>query len=471
MKTCQALPSLLLLGSGLTTLASPSAAGLQAFQGQRPRPLAETLQRLRSYELEELVVPAVSGPSELQIVHFRGAELALQLESHSLFSADFQLLVQTETGIEHWPTPPVTTYRGSVLGIPDSRVYASLHEGRLWAQIVLPWQQELWVQPVDTAPGAVPSMPHLIYDRRDVVAGPETCGVEGFGEPPSPVRQPDDSGSSQRMTNECYAIAEIAFDADFEFYASFGSVDGVVNSMTGLLNSVEAIYRDDTEIVYEFTAVLVRTTEPDPFTSTASGCGPPGILQELQAWWDANASSIDRDMTALLSGKDFDGTTVGCAYLGQVCNAAGAYSVEQMYHWGPTYALQVALIAHELGHNWNANHCDADPSCTIMCSGLGGCSGNVSFFEGGSDIAISNFRQGRTCLSDTVYVNASAPGPNFHGTFVLPYPTVLDGASCSASTWVDRREVLIRAGAYNEGVLTLGNFVLLQPVGGVVAIQ
>lgn len=105
-----------------------------------------------------------------------------------------------------------------------------------------------------------------------------------------------------------------------------------------------------------------------------------------------------------------------------------------------------------------------------MCSSIGGCSGNTSFFEGGSDIAISNFRQGRTCLSDIVHVDYGAHGP-YHGTSNFPYPTVLDGASCSASTWVDRREVCIQTGAYDEGVLTLGNFVLLKPVGGVVTIQ
>src|SRR5690606_25568559 len=56
--------------------------------------------------------------------------------------------------------------------------------------------------------------------------------------------------------------------------------------------------------------------------------------------------------------------------------------------------------AHEIGHNWNAGHCNSSSPCNIMCSGLGGCSRNVTSFAPVSINAILAFKNSRSCLHD-----------------------------------------------------------------------
>lgn len=139
---------------------------------------------------------------------------------------------------------------------------------------------------------------------------------------------------------------------------------------------------------------------------------------------------------------------------------------------------RVALVAHELGHSWSAWHCNRDagcrgPSddCRIMCSTLGGCSGNITSFSPESGACISSYRdvkdQEGECLTE-----GCDCGFSFEGFFlVVPhnYPTIgdaLDNASCGAS-------ILIFWGGYAETRLShdLGGSVRLSAgPGGVVLI-
>ena len=59
-----------------------------------------------------------------------------------------------------------------------------------------------------------------------------------------------------------------------------------------------------------------------------------------------------------------------------------------------------ALTAHEMGHNWSAQHCDGDGDCHIMCSTLGGCNGLGSPAKvGGAAVSsITSYKSSRPCL-------------------------------------------------------------------------
>jgi hypothetical protein len=74
-------------------------------------------------------------------------------------------------------------------------------------------------------------------------------------------------------------------------------------------------------------------------------------------------------------------------------------------------ASRVGLTSHEVGHNWNASHCDGDSDCRIMCSGLGGCAGSVTSFGTRSISTISSFRDGRSCLSQDGATIVAQPAP------------------------------------------------------------
>lgn len=55
----------------------------------------------------------------------------------------------------------------------------------------------------------------------------------------------------------------------------------------------------------------------------------------------------------LFSGKDFDGSVVGYAWLGTLCRTATGYAINQLTQPGGGRAT---LVAHELGHNFGVRH-------------------------------------------------------------------------------------------------------------------
>ena len=146
--------------------------------------------------------------------------------------------------------------------------------------------------------------------------------------------------------------------------------------------------------------IIVRTSKV--YTSgPETGCSASGLLQEMQARWQANHTGVARDTAHMLSGEGVFTGTIGCAFNGVICDSVttgSGYGVSRAI--SANMASNVGLLAHELGHNWSANHCDATPPCNIMCSSLNGagCGAPTSF--GAAAVAeILAHKATRTCLA------------------------------------------------------------------------
>jgi hypothetical protein len=159
---------------------------------------------------------------------------------------------------------------------------------------------------------------------------------------------------------------------------------------------MDVIYRRDCGITFLVGTVLVRTTT-DPYSSTDPGT----LLSQFQNWWNANQGGVMRDVAMLFTGRAINGAVIGIAYLGQICNIPGAYGLTETMYAGTSTNMtnRIGLCSHEMGHLWNAQHCDATPDCRIMCSGLGGCSGILTSFSSGEIAQIVSFRNTCTCLT------------------------------------------------------------------------
>ena len=199
-------------------------------------------------------------------------------------------------------------------------------------------------------------------------------------------------------------VALLAIDTDFSYYQFNGSsVDETMLDAERIINGVNVIYQRDVAISHELGTVLVRTTaEADPYTADQGR----GLLGQFAEEWDRNHADVERDIAHLMTGRDLVGATLGVAFIGVVCNPFSAYGFSQST-FSETLVRRVALTAHELGHNWGADHCN----CNIMCSGLGGCAGNITEFATSSINAILNHRNSRNCL---VLAEGSAPFLSFN---------------------------------------------------------
>ncbi len=384
-------------------------------------------------------------------IPFDGGVLDVNLVTHSVRSADFTALVDvggnTLVSVE---APAPRTYRGSVAGYPESRVAASLLESGLSGVILLDEDTTLVVQPItdflpdfDGADGT-----HVIFRASDAIAPVGFCAnllhdmtvkqqVLAREEQAGGGRHGDSDGGIAGTTP---SICDISCDTDYEFFTANGSsVNNTIADVELIINGIDTIYDRDVNIIFEIVSTVVRSASADPYTTTTID----GRLGEVETVFSASPySSIPDDVVHLFSGYNFSGGTIGLAWLGVVCNGGSNYGVvESRYTSSLNYRL--SLSAHELGHNWDATHCDSQgtAACHIMCSSNGGCGG----------ISGSNLKFDALTISEvTTYKNQVGCDATAAAPAAPPFSEDWASTSISAARWSYNKGGTATAAAANE---------------------
>lgn len=160
----------------------------------------------------------------------------------------------------------------------------------------------------------------------------------------------------------------------------FGSVhggnrDAVVASR---VNIVDGIYSSQFQ-----TRIVVgelRHLSDNGALNTTVVSGSDTLLTRFRTYMVSGAgSSIPKGgLNHLFSGKDFDGSTVGVAYVSTLCSTSSGYGINQVRAANSTTAL---TIAHEMGHNFGASHdgqtgsvCAAQTGSWLMSPSINGSS-------------------------------------------------------------------------------------------------
>ncbi|MEN0019585.1 MAG: M12 family metallo-peptidase [Planctomycetota bacterium] len=326
-----------------------------------------------------------------------GERRTVELRTFDLRANSFAITFIDDNGESAADPGPTRAVRGTIDGMPGSIVAGGFDlDGGLSVMITTGGNNDLLYEmtPGDDGLHNVRHMTSLDLSGECGVGPGELVGDVGDGASPGVF-----------FRNANLRIAEIAFDTDVQLYnlltnpgdSQTVATQKITAAVEALLAAVTVIYERDALITYELTSILIRSTPAaDVYTGTVPGANG-GLLGQLRNEWRANQTSIPRDVAHLLSGRDFSGTTIGVAWVGTVCGDFG-YGVNQ---WIGNFNSRVALVSHELGHNWSANHCNNNGECRIMCAGLGGCNGigNPVRFGPASIASIINHRNSRGCLS------------------------------------------------------------------------
>ena len=381
----------------VVALAHPFRAG--PVMAQEPRvPRAGEIRAqldLLDGHVQQLKAPAGRGEPLRLTVILDGESAELVLQPISVRAAAFRVTIAAEGGrIVEQPAPEATTWRGIVEGRPRVIVAASIIDGGIRARIVED-ERQWFIQPV-RGEGL-----HVVYRARDIDVAAWRCGT--IDEPILHEAARGDTAAANAGAavsgGACIDAAQIAFDADVEFFLSRGgSISNTVADIESIVNAANVIYERDVGIRHVITEIIVRTSEPDPYASTDAFA----LLGEFRGEWNTNfsagsANPIPRDLAHLMTGKVLDNSVGGVASVGVVCSTNDAYAVSRS-SFTSNFGVRVALTSHEMGHNWGASHCDADGDCAIMCSRLGGCSGVIDRFGSRTIANISSFRDSRGCL-------------------------------------------------------------------------
>ena len=345
-------------------------------------------------ELDKIDFGADGSVSEFVTV--KGQPYTLDLQRHSVRSSNYEVRVQLADGsFQQHQSRPSRLVRGVVRGVAGTRVVGSVVGSGLAAKIIMPGNQTFFMEPVASRYGGAAAGAHVVYQGSDVVTHNINCGVID----PKTMRR--DVVQHQRARNEIpvdlsglsgttLLVAELAIDADYEFFQlQGGDVQATVDRVELVVGITNDQYETQTGLTHAISTLIVRSAEPDPYNSNSAFT----LLDQFMAHWENEQQSVERDAAHLFSGNPPSDGIGGVAYLGGMCSGEMAYGMSRIDFNGDL-VCSTDLLAHELGHNWNANHC----SCPNNTMNGGLTCTNV--FTNGSINSIVAFANSLDCLDE-----------------------------------------------------------------------
>lgn len=238
---------------------------------------------------------------------------------------------------------------------------------------------------------------YVIYNDKDLKpSAPHSCGsTELQGVSDNIISQTKEESDSR--VDECYDV-EYAIANDFLMFQEYGSLAATEDHAIGVTNNVQENYDDEFAdelqliIVTQYTATSAAT---DPWTSSTSA---NALLNSFRNWGPGGFAAV-HDVGSLWTDRNFNGSTVGIAYLTVICTG-NRYNCLMNFTTNPV--TKRMMVAHELGHNFGSGH-DPSGSFTIMAPTVN----SATTWSSQSVNAINNHVASRWCLSDCA--GSSAP--------------------------------------------------------------
>jgi hypothetical protein len=279
-----------------------------------------------------------------------GKSFELELEPRNLMSARYRAENQGPGGSAQLAKPRVNTFKGRVAGDGFSEVRLTLDGGKIEGYFTS-GPERFFVEQARKYSDAAGSDDLVIYRAEDAV-DPVTFECR------SDLINRMERGSEIAASNlpedvEHLRVLELATDADFEYVTLLLGASQANAEIQSILNMVEPVYQSQLGIT--FTLNLQHTwTTADPFT----GANDDAFVRNLAAYWEQNfpRAQNPRDAMQLFTG-DLDKHGRGFAFIGVVCRTPSlAYGYSGYVNWAPGKFL---VTAHEIGHNFGANHVSA----------------------------------------------------------------------------------------------------------------
>ena len=285
----------------------------------------------------------------------------LSLTTSDLLSTTYYSSVETPQGTHISHKRPDIAFKGYEIG--GGKVRLTLDKGFIYGYIQeneLVWR----IEPLRyVEPGAADNL-FVVYEKSNVVPNPTVrCGVTDEMEKAAHLDL--EKGESQGGA-DFLAVheLELAIASDQLMVAAYGSTGAVESHNIGVINDVEGDYTGsfNHDLCFNIVTQFIATSFPGPW-SASNDAGT--LLGSFAGWGNAGNFGVTFDIGELWTDRDFDGGTVGIAYLNGVCNG-------NKYHCLQDFSSNSEFIrcmtSHELGHNLSATH---DNGCSggefIMC--------------------------------------------------------------------------------------------------------
>ncbi|XP_075787141.1 disintegrin and metalloproteinase domain-containing protein 33 isoform X2 [Pelodiscus sinensis] len=301
-------------------------------------------------------------------VTVQGRELILALErNHRLLSPDYTETHYTAGGQRVTLAPNYTDhcyYHGHVRGHEGSWVVLSTCSG-ISGLIVLNDTDSYYLKPL----GSPEPEHHVIYRAEHLPIRGGTCGHRGLGGSSVAEVARGVQLVHRRAKRDAWRTLkymELFIVADYTLFLNQNrNLGRTKQRLLEIANFVDKFYRS-LNIKVALIGLEVWT-ERDQSTVTSDATA---TLWSFLQWKKTLRARRKHDNAQLLTGRTFQGTTIGMAPLEGMCSAENSGGVSADHSELPIGAA--ATMAHEIGHNFGMSH-DSQGCCVEATPDEGGC--------------------------------------------------------------------------------------------------
>ena len=340
-----------------------------------------------------IVHPKSTRTNEYTLQLNEATQWHLNLTKSDIIADDYTLTVKDDSGVHTSSIKPTCIpMQGYVVGNPNSTVSLTFDRDFIYGFIEV-GNVSYYIEPLNYFIPSAEKSDFIMYSTNDIIEDTSLkCGYELQKEKLEAYRQNAGHHSNDLRTGLCYFI-RYAIAADYSMVQQYGSVAGVQNHNIGVVNNVQTNYDDDfaDQFTYQISEQWISNcTTCDPWTSsTDSGA----FLDDFTAW-AISGFTTTHDIGGCWSHRDFDGGTIGLAWVGTVCTQ---YRYHVLQDFSTNANLKRVMNAHEIGHNFDASH-----NTGIMAPSVS----NTNTWSGTSINEIENFYMSLSCLD-----NCTSPNP------------------------------------------------------------
>ncbi len=325
--------------------------------------------------------------------------LPMSLFPNPVRKANYKMFLSTSTGVQQLPSRPNTTYAGELQTVQGGEIRLLIDKGMIGGAFAH-GGKEYMVEPLWYY---LPDADHdliVVYEASISESVQEMmCGTD------LAQHQSDDHGKvGHDPDHDMAGVAgsackqvEYGAACDYLFYDEYGGAAGAQNRIDLIMNLVEGQYNNgQLQHTYEFDIVEYWFSDC-PSCDPWSGSNDAGtLLSSFRSWGNSGGFTEDNDVAGLWTDRDFNGGTIGIAYLSGVCNSFGYHCLQD---WTSNTSLMRVMVSHEFGHNFSCDH-DAAGSNTIMAPSVN----NTTTWSNNSISDINSYTNGGSgwCMSSCV---------------------------------------------------------------------
>lgn len=327
----------------------------------------------------------------------------LELFDHEVYTSDYLLRVGTDHGVQEFRRhPDIHSLIGYLKSSRGGEVRMTIADNFI-AGMIKDGGATFFIEQANGIDPAYSNDVLVIYDSEKIFQNPSIeCGFEKYIKNKQQViDQSEEKVNNSR--NHCVQV-EIAIANDFPVFQKRGSVANVENWNNTILTLLQDNY--DNEFAHS-----IEFVQSASFVASSAASDPwNGInninthLDKHVSWGNGGGYGAGYDVATAWTTKYTNGA-VGLAWLGVICNNL-RYNVCSDYGGSNNCVRQ--LQAHELGHNFNADH-DGNGAPFIMAPAVN-C---LSAWSSNSITRINAHVSSRGCLS--ICSGGSAPVADFYG--------------------------------------------------------